>query len=86
MLILVLNYVLKLISKSIKCSIKLVFNSIVMNVSKKSSKGFKSYLWDDTQFFIQISLDQPRAHEFTKYIGQPSPALRLESARARLWS
>ena len=37
--------------------------------------------------FIELngSRDQPSAHEFTKYIGQPSPALLLESALAKSW-
>jgi hypothetical protein len=34
---------------------------------------------------IHISRDQPRAHELTKYIGQPSPAPGRVSARAS-WS
>ena len=33
----------------------------------------------------QPSLDQPSAHEFTKYMGQQSSAPLLESARARSW-
>ena len=32
------------------------------------------------------SRDQPSAQEFTKYMGQPSPAPGLESAFARSWS
>ena len=39
----------------------------------------------DTQFSIQMSRDQPNTHGFTKYMGQPSPAPRLESLRARSW-
>ena len=39
----------------------------------------------DTLFFIHVSQDQPSTHEFTKYIGQPSPAPRLELARAESW-
>ena len=38
-------------------------------------------------YFIALhgSRDQPSAQEFTKYIGKPSPAPRLESTLARSW-
>ena len=41
-------------------------------------------VWVD-HLIAHMSRDQPRAHEFTKYIGLPSPAPSLVSARARLW-
>ena len=34
---------------------------------------------------LQGSWDKPSAQEFTKYVGQQSPAPLLESALARLW-
>ena len=48
--------------------------------------GNKWYLSTDTWFYIQMSGDQPSPDEFTKYMGQSSPAPWLESARFRSWS
>ena len=50
---------------------------VISDTLKSDKKQYYTIIHNTTQYFIMdqahMSLDQPRAQEFTKYIGHPSP-------------